>query len=139
MRLFLERGLAKKFLLFIVAGQLALALRLVTLLVAIFRRFHPAYRDLRAGRALPPAIETPPPIILQDRRRRPEFMQLVFPAHRVALFRFRHPKQNAAPLFVRLVRGEVAINQRGFALRAPVGLEGFDRFGVIRLHLVALF
>ena len=57
----------------------------------------------------------------------------------MAFFRFCHPKQNPAALFIGLVRREVAINQGGFPFRAPVGLEGGDRFGVFRLHCVMLY
>jgi hypothetical protein len=34
--------------------------------------------------------------------------------------------------FIRLGRCQVAVDERGFAFRAPVGLEGGDRFGVFR-------
>jgi hypothetical protein len=138
-RLFLERGLAEKLLFFIVAAQFARALGEVTFLVTFFRGFHPANRNLRAGGAIPPAIETTVPAIGQNGRLGAELVQLFFPAQSVALLRFRHPEQNAAPLFIRLVPREVAINQGGFPFGAPVGAERCDCLGVFRFNFATLY
>src|SRR5436190_11157105 len=74
------------------------------------------------------------PVVRQSWWLSAEFMQLSFPAKGVTLFRFGHSEQNSAALFIRFIGGEIAINQRGFTLGAPIGLESSDRFGVFRFH-----
>jgi hypothetical protein len=98
-RFLFQGGLAQKFSLFVVRGERALLLRLVTFLVAILCRFHPANCHVGSGCAREPAIETAAPIIFQLRRLCPKLAQFVFPAHRVALFRFRHAQEDAAAFF----------------------------------------
>jgi hypothetical protein len=64
---FLKGSLAQEFFFVFVRPEPGRALRFVAFLIAVFGCFHAANCDICARRAIPPAIQVPPPIILQDR------------------------------------------------------------------------
>jgi hypothetical protein len=126
MRLFFERALPQELLHILFSGQRAVGLLAEFRLMAFLGSLHAANGDICAGDFIPPAIQSPPDRVFENRRLEAQVSQLFLPALRVPLLRFGHAQQDALAFFIRFALGKIAIRLRRLNFGSPIALDDFD-------------
>ncbi len=126
MRLFFERALPQELLHILFSGQRTVGLLAKFRLMAFLGGLHATNGDICAGDFIPPAIQSLPDRVFENRRLDAQVSQLFLPALRVPLLRLGHAQQDRLAFFILLALGEVAIRLRRLDFGAPIALDDFD-------------
>ena len=101
-------------------------------LMAFLGSLHATNGDICAGDFIPPAIQSPPDSVFENRRRYPQISQLLLPALRVPLLRLGHAQQNAFTFFIPFPLGQIPLGLRRLNFGPPIALDDFDRLRGLR-------